>query len=155
MRLWKKKETIELLEKLRVMNYKSAFIYKIAFSNEKRLILRNFYRKLYAQKLVFLKDIEKKIDQVKKEISPIEDPKLLAFYKRRRCEFSQLYLKYKMNYTYAKVYKREFKSFKKYQKYLSKINHASVRAVLLEHKHKVKTNIGEMNNTGIMKFPVA
>lgn len=155
MRLREKKRTIDYLEKLRIMNYKSAFIYKIAFGKENRLILKNFYYKLSQQKLEFLKDIEEKIEQIKKEISPIKDPKLLAFYKRQQCEFSQLYLKYKMRYSYAKVYKRELKSFKKYRKYLSKINHACVREVLLAHKHKVKMNISEMNNTGVMKFPVA
>ncbi|MCM8568959.1 hypothetical protein NE848_06190 [Gramella jeungdoensis] len=154
MRLHEKKRTIEYLEKLRVMNYKSAFIYKIAFDKEDRLILKNFYRKLHQQKQKFLKDIDEKIEQVKIEISPIKDPKLLAFYKRQRCELSQLYLKYKMKHTYARAYKREVKSFKKYHKYLSRINHARVREVLLAHKHKVKTNLSEMNNTGVMKFPV-
>ncbi|MDX1545247.1 MAG: hypothetical protein R3214_15040 [Christiangramia sp.] len=143
------------MEKLRVLNYKSAFIYQIAFTKEDRLILKNFYRKLHQQKQVFLKDIEEKIEQIKKEISPIKDPKLLAFYKRQRCELSQLYLKYKMRLNYARVYKRELRSFKKYHKYLSKINHARVREVLLAHKHRIKTNLGEMNNTGVMKFPVA
>ncbi|TBW30298.1 hypothetical protein [Gramella sp. KN1008] len=137
------------------MNYKSAFIYKIALRNEKRLILQNFYNKIYQQKVEFQKDIDEKIEQVKKEISPLKDPKLLSFYRRRRCELSQLYLKYKMKHTYSRVYKRELKSFKKYNTYLSKINHASVREVLLAHKHTVKTNLIEMNNTGVMKFPIA
>lgn len=155
MRLWEKRKTLDLLEKLRIMNYKSAFIYKIAFSKENRLMLKNFYRRLHEQKLGFLEDIEEKIEQLKKEISPIEDPKLLSFYKRKKCELSQLYLKYKMRSSYKKMYDRELKSFKKYHKYLSKTNHASVREVLLAHKHIVKNNISEMKNTGVMKFPVA
>lgn len=155
MRVWEKKKTLDLLEKLRIMNYKSVFIYKIAFNKENRLVLKNFFRRLYEQKLSFLEDIEEKIEQLKKEISPIKDPKLLSLYRRKKCELSHLYLRYKMRSTYKKVYKRELKSFKKYHKYLSKTNHACVREVLLAHKHLVKNNISEMKNTGMMKFPIA
>ena len=154
MKLSEKRRTIELLEKLRLMNYKSAFIYRIAFMKENRLLLKNFYRKLYKQKLNFLKKIEDIIDQIKKEISPISDPKLLAFYKRKRCELNHYYLKYKLKQTFAKSYKREMKSLKKYKKYLSQINHACVREVLMSHTHRIKNNLGEMNNTGVMNFPV-
>lgn len=155
MRLWEKKKTLNLLEKLRIMNYKSAFIYKIAFEKENRLILKNFYHRLHKQKLEFLEDIEGKIEQLKKEISPIKDQRLLSFYKRKKCELSHLYLKYKMRSTYAKVYKRELKAYKKYHKFLSKTNHACVREVLLAHKHLVKNNISEMKTSSVMKFPVA
>lgn len=155
MRLWEKKRIIEHLEKLRVMNYKSAFIYKIAYRKEKRLLLRSFYNKLYLQKMEFQKEIDEKIEQVKMEISPFKDPKLLSFYKRRRSDLSQLYLKYKMKHAFSRIYKREMKSFKKYHKYLSRINHACVREILLSHKHKLKTNLSEMNNTGVMKFPIS
>lgn len=154
MRIWEKRNIIEFLEKLRVLNYKSAFIYKIAIGKENRLILKNFYYKLYRQKLDFVSDIEEKIEQVKKEISPIHDPKLLAFYKRKKCELSHLYLKYKMQ-KHADIHERELKSLNKYQKYLSKISHARVREMLLAHRHKVRTNLREMDKMGVMKFPIA
>ncbi|SDS11730.1 hypothetical protein [Gramella sp. MAR_2010_147] len=155
MNISEKKKTVELLEKLRILNYKSAYIYKIIAGNEKRLILKFFYEKIYHQKLEFLKDIEDKIEQLKKEISPIKDPKLLSFYKRKKCELTQFYLKYKLSHKYADIHNREWKSYKKYRKYLSKINHACVRELLLAHKHKIKHNIINMNNTGVMKFPIA
>lgn len=154
MHIWGKKKTIELLEKLRILNIKSAFIYKIALGKENRLILKNFYYKLYRQKLDFVKDIEEKIEQLKKEISPINDPKLLSFYKRRKCELSHLYLKYKMK-RYADIHNRELKSLKKYQKYLSKVSHAKVREIFLAHRHKVKNNLRDMDRMGVMKFPIA
>lgn len=155
MRLGEKQKTINYLEKLRIMNYKSAFIYKIALDKENRLILKNQYRRLYEQKIEFLEEIEDKIEQLKKEISPIYDPKLLAFYKRKKCELSHFYLKYKMKYNYSKMYKRELKGFKKYDKYLSRINHSCVREVLLSHKHKINNTLYEMKKTGVMQFPVA
>lgn len=155
MRLWEKKRTIDFLEKLRVMNYKSAYIYSIAYNKESRLILKNFYQRLYLEKLEFKKEIEERIEQVKKEISPIKDPKLLAFYKKRRCDFDHLYLKYKLRQRFADIHRRELKSLKRYKKYLSKTSHAAVRELLLAHKHQIKTNLLEMQNTGVMKFPVA
>ncbi|MUP44392.1 hypothetical protein E0K83_01360 [Gramella sp. BOM4] len=150
-----KKKTIELLEKLRLRNYKSAFIYRIAYMNEKRLALRSLYFNLHKQKLDFLKDIENTIEQLKREISPIKDPKLLAFYKRKRCELNNYYLKYKMRESFKRVYEREVKSYKKYKKYLSRVNHACVRELLLSHKHDLKKNLQEMNHTGIGKFLMA
>lgn len=155
MRLLEKKRTIELLEKLRIYTKKSAYIYEIALEKEKRLILKNFYLRLYRQKLKFLEEIEAKIEQLKKEISPIKDPRLLSFYKRKKCELSHNYLKYKLKLRYADVQKREFKSFKKYGKYLSKTSHAGVRELFLDHKHGIKENLSEMSNTGVMKFPIA
>ena len=150
-----KKKTIELLEKLRILNYKSAYIYRIVVRNENRLMLKSFYNNLYQQKLEFLKDIEDKIEQLKREISPIKDPRLLSFYKKKKCRLSQSYLKYKLTHRYANIHKREFKTYKIYRKSLSKINHACVREILLEHKHKIKQNITDMNNSGMMKFPIA
>ena len=155
MRTIEKKKTIKLLEKLRVFNKKSAYIYKINMEKEKRLILRNFYLKLYKQKLAFLEEIEKAIEQLKKEISPIMDPKLLSFYKRKKCELAKNYLKYKTQLRYADIQQRELKSFKRYQKYLSKTSHASVRALFLDHKYKIKEKLNEMNLSGVMKFPIA
>lgn len=154
MRIWGKRKTIEFLEKLRVLNFKSAFIYKIALGRENRLILKNFYFKLYRQKLEFVSDLDEKIEHVKKEISPIHDPKLLAFYKRKKCKVSHLYLKYKMQ-KHSDIHRRELKTFNKYQKYLSKISHARVREILLAHRHKVKLNLREMDKMGITKFPIA
>lgn len=154
MYLGEKRKTVEILEKLRLLNYKSAFIYKIALSKEKRFILKNFYYKLYRQKLDFVKEIEEKIELLKREISPIQDPKLLSFYQRKKYQLSHFYLKYKMQ-RYADIHKRELKSFEKYNKYLSKVSHARVREVFLAHRHKVKTNISDMNKTGVMKFPIA
>ncbi|MFV8226182.1 hypothetical protein [Christiangramia aquimixticola] len=154
MNLIDKKRTIKELEKIRVRNKKSAFLFEIAMRNEKRLVLRNLYRSLYEQKIKFLKEIEEKIEQVKREISPLQDPKLLSFYKRKRCKLSSLYLKYKMKRRFTDLYKRELKSYYKYQKCLSKTNHARVREILLAHKHKISTNLSEMNKTGLMKFPV-
>jgi len=155
MHLGEKKKTIKLLEKLRILNYKSAYIYRIVLGKEKRLMLKNFYHQLYQQKIDFLKDIEEKIEQLKKEISPIQDPKLLSFYKKKKCELSQYYLKYKLTHKYADIHKREWKGYKKYNKYISKINHACVREILLAHRHKIKNNLTNMNNTGVMKYPVA
>ena len=122
---------------------------------ERRLILRKFYQRLYHQKLKFLKEIEEKIEQLKKEISPIQDPKLLSFYRRKKCELSKHYLKYKLRHRYADIQKREKKAFNKYQKYLSKTSHACVRETFLEHKHRIKENLQEMNTMGVLKFPVA
>ena len=155
MRLAEKKKTIELLEKLRVYNKKSAYIYDIAIGREQRLILRGFYQRLYRQKLKFLREIEEMIDQLKMEISPIKDPRLLSFYKRKKCEFSKNYLKYKLKLRYADIQKRESKAYKKYEKYLSKTSHACVRELFLDHKYYIMENLQEMNKTGVMKFPVA
>ena len=155
MRIWEKKRSIDFLEKLRVMNFKSAYLYKIAYNKESRLVLKSFYQRLYLQKLEFKGEIEEMIEQLKKEISPIKDPKLLSFYKKRKCDFDHLYLKYKLRQRYADIHKRELKSLKKYRKCLSKTSHAGVREVLLEHKHQLKSNLLEMQNTGVMKFPVA
>lgn len=155
MRTAEKKNTIELLEKLRVFNKKSAYIYKINLENEKRLILRNFYLRLYRQKLAFLDEIEETIEQLKREISPVLDPKLLSFYKRKKCQLAKNYLKYKTRLRYADIQERELKSFRKYQKYLSKISHAHAREIFLDHKYKIKENLREMNVSGVMKFPIA
>lgn len=155
MKFSEKRKTIELLEELRLLNYKSAFILNTISEKEKRLLLRNFYKKLHKQKLNFIEEIEDKIEQIKKEISPTADPKLLSFYRKKKYEFSQMYLKYKMKYKYADAYKREAKALKTYLTDLSKINHAGVREILLAHKHKIKTNISEMNATGIRKFPIS
>lgn len=155
MRIWEKKRTIDFLEKLRVRNYKSAYIYRIAYNKENRLILKNFYQRLYLQKLEFKNEIEEKIEQLKKEISPIKDPKLLSFYRKRKCDFDHLYMKYKLQHRYADIHRRELKSLKKYKKCLSRTSHAGVRELLLAHKHKLKSNLLEMQSTGVMKFPVA
>lgn len=155
MKFAEKKKTIELLEKLRLRNYKSAFIYRIAYMNEKRLAIRSLYFNLHKQKLEFLKEIENTIEQLKKEISPIQDPKLLAFYKRKRCELNHYYLKYKMTESFERIFKRELNSYKKYQKYLSKINHACVRELLLSHKHELMKNLQKMDHTGLGKFQIA
>ena len=155
MRISDKKKTIELLEKLRVFNKKSAYIYRIALGNEQRLMLKNFYYRLYHQKTTFQEEIEQHIEQLKKEISPIEDPKLLSFYKRKKCELSKHYLKYKMHHRYADIQDRELKSYRKYKKYLSKTSHAGVRELFLKHKHTLKENLSEMEQTGVMKFPIA
>jgi len=155
MRTAEKKNTIGLLEKLRVFNKKSAYIYKINLENEKRLILRNFYLRLYRQKLAFLDEIEETIEQLKREISPVLDPKLLSFYKRKKCQLAKNYLKYKTRLRYADIQERELKSFRKYQKYLSKISHAHAREIFLDHKYKIKENLREMNVSGVMKFPIA
>lgn len=155
MKLREKKDMIELLENLRILNYKSAFIYKVIGEKEKRLMLKNFYLHLYQQKVQFRQEIDDKIELLKREISPIQDPKLLAFYKRKKCEISRFYLKYKLTLTYADIHEREEKAYKKYCKYLSQINHGGIRAILLSHRHKIKQNLSDMNNSGIMKFPIA
>ncbi|MEO2126888.1 MAG: hypothetical protein ABGW91_01895 [Christiangramia sp.] len=155
MRLAEKRKTINYLEKLRRTNFKSAYIYKVAHDHEKRLMLKNFYLRLFEQKKMFIEQMEHLIDQLKKEISPLPDSELLNFYQRKKCQVSHLYLHYKMRLNYTDVYKRETKALNKYLKYLSKINHGCVREILMEHKHKVKLNLTEMNGTGIMKFPVA
>jgi len=153
MRIGEKINIIELLEELRVLNYKSAYMYQIIGQNEKRLMLKNFYNHLHQQKIDFQKDIEEKIEQLKKEISPIEDSRILSFYKRKKCELNQYYLKYKLKYTYANVQKHELEGYRLYKDSLSKINHASVREILLNHKYEIKTNLGNMSNTGLTKFP--
>ncbi len=155
MRTSEKKRTIELLEKLRVFNIKSAYRYKIAMSNEKRLMLKNFYHRLYQQKVNFLKEIDEKIEQLKREISPIKDPRLLSFYKRKKCQLSKHYLKYKMKQKFADFQRRELKCYQKYSKYLSKTSHSSVRELFLDHKHSIKENLTEMERTGVMKYPIA
>lgn len=155
MKLQEKKKTLELLEKLRVLNYKSAFIYEIAQEKENRLILKNTYQKLHQQKKNFLEEIENKIEQLKKEISPIPNPELLSFYRRKKFILSQLYLKYKMKCNFNFIIKRELKSFQKYQRYLSKTNHGCVRELILDHKHRIKTVLNEMNSTGISKYPIS
>ncbi len=155
MRTVEKKNTIGLLEKLRVFNKKSAYIYKICMEKEKRLILKNMYHKLYEQKADFLKEIEDAIEQLKREISPLKDPKILSFYKRRKCILSENYLKYRMRLRYADIQKRELKGYRKYKKYLSKTSHGCVRELLLKHKHKVRENLTELNLSSVMKFPVA
>lgn len=155
MKLAEKRKTINYLEKLRRKNFKSAYIYKVAEENERRLMLKNFYRQLFEQKKEFNSQIEDLIEKLKKEISPLPDSELLSFYQRKKCQVSHLYLKYKMRLNYTDVYKREAKALNRYLKYLSKINHGCVREILMEHKYKVKINLSQMNNTGIMKFPVA
>ncbi|MDR5589486.1 hypothetical protein [Christiangramia sp. SM2212] len=130
-------------------------MYRIKSEDEKRLMLRSFYANIYQQKLDFLKDIEENIDRLKKEISPLLDPKTLSFYRRKKCELSQFYLKYKLKYKFADIHRREWKAFKKYDKYLPKTNHAIIRELILEHKHKIKNNLTNMNNSGVMKYPVA
>lgn len=130
-------------------------MYRVALSNEKRLMLKNFYYRLYQQKMKFLKEIEEKIEQLKKEISPIKDPKMLSFYKRKKCELSRHYLKFKMQQRYADFQKRELKSYQKYKDFLSKTSHACVRELFLNHKHNIKENLYEMEKTGVMKFPIA
>lgn len=147
-----KKKTIELLEKLRVLNYKSAYIYKIISGRESRLILKNFYHKLYRQKLDFLEELEDKVEQLKREISPIKDKKLLSFYKRKKCALSEHYLKYKLKQKHADIRSREEKSFSKYDKYLSKTSHSHVREVFLKHKHLIKENLNQINSMGIIKY---
>lgn len=153
MKLSEKKKTLEILEKLRILNYKSAFIYDIAYQKEKRLIIKNVYLKLLKQKKAFLNEIEEKIEQIKKEISPIPDPKLLSFYHRRKIEISQLYLKYKMKFNFNFVHKREIKSFRKYYNSLSQTNHGGVRALIMDHKYRIRTLLNEMNSTGMIKYP--
>ncbi len=153
MKLSEKQKTIKLLDKLRLLNHKSAFIYRIAYGRENILLRKNIYSRLYDQKLEFQYDLEEMIERIKKEISPIPDPELLSFYHRKRLKVSELYLKYKMKHNFAENYKREMKSLETYLKYLSKINHGCVREVLLKHKYGIKTMLREMNNTGIMKFP--
>ncbi|TRO64118.1 hypothetical protein [Christiangramia sabulilitoris] len=155
MRTVEKKRTIELLEKLRVFNKKSAYIYKITMEREKRLLLKNMYYKLYEQKVKFLEEIEDTIEQLKKEISPLKDPKLLSFYQRRKCILGKNYLKYKLRLRFADIQKRELKGFEKYQKYLSKTSHACVRELFLDHKHKIKENLNQMQVSSVMKFPIA
>lgn len=155
MRTVEKKRTIELLEKLRVFNKKSAYIYKVSLEREKRLALASLYNRLYEQKITFLEEIERAIEQLKREISPIKDPKLLSFYKRKKCILSKNYLKYKMSLRFADMQERELKGFNKYQKYLSKTSHACVRELFLDHKHKIKENLNEMNVSSMMKFPIA
>ncbi|MCH4821835.1 hypothetical protein ML462_01505 [Gramella lutea] len=147
-----KKKTIELLEKLRILNNKSAYIYNIISGRESRLILKNFYHKLYRQKIEFLEEIEGKIEQIKREISPIRDKKLLSFYKRKKCALSEHYLRYKLKQNHADIKKREEKSYKKYDKYLSKTSHCDVREVFLKHKHIIKENLKQINSMGIMKY---
>lgn len=155
MKLYEKKKTLELLEKLRILNYKSAFIYDIAQQKENRLILKNTYQKLYRQKKKFLEEIEDKIEQLKKEISPIPNPELLNFYHRKKFILSQLYLKYKLKCNFNFILKRELKSFRKYQRYLSKTNHGCVRELILNHKHRIKSILNEMNSTGISRYPIS
>ncbi len=154
MKLSEKRRTVKLLEKLRFMNLKYAFVYQIAYEKENRLMIKDFYKKLHHQKLEFLQNIEEKIERLKKEISPIPDPELLSFYKKKKLKASHLYLKYKAKYSYADTFKREMKGLEKYKNYLSKINHGCVREVLLSHKHKIKTTLREMSSTGLMKYPV-
>ncbi|MUP42002.1 hypothetical protein [Christiangramia aestuarii] len=130
-------------------------MYKIAIGKEHRLMLKDFYQRLYQQKLRFLQEIEEMIEQLKKEISPLKDPRLLSFYKRKKCEFSKNYLKYKLRLRYADIQKREMKAHRKYEKYLSKTSHACVRELFLDHKYYIRENLQEMNSSGVMKFPVA
>ncbi len=153
MKLYEKKKTLELLEKMRILNYKSAFIYNIALQKENRLIHKKFYQKLHRQKMAFLKEIEEKIEQLKKEISPIPNPELLSFYRRKKFKISQLYLKYRLKCTFNYVHKRELKSYRKYHKYLSRTNHGCVRELILNHKHRIRNMLNEMNSTGILKYP--
>ena len=155
MHVGEKKKTLKLLEKLRVHNHKSAYIYRIFAENEKRLLLKNFYRKLYEQKLDFLIEIEESIECLKKEISPLNDPSVLSFYKRKKCELSKFYMKYKLTNRFADIHKREWKAFRKYNKYLSKTSHALVRELILAHKHGIKKYLNDMNSSGVMKFPIA
>lgn len=154
MKLSEKRRTVQLLEKLRFLNLKYAFVYKIAYQRENRLMIKDFYKKLHLQKLEFLQNIEEMIEQLKKEISPIPDPELLSFYHKKKLKASQLYLKYKSKQSYADTFKREMKGLEKYKKYLSKINHGCVREVLLSHKHQIKMTLREMTSTGLMKYPV-
>ncbi len=150
-----KKNTIEILEKQRIFNKKSTHLYKIALEKERRLLLRNFYYGLYEQKLNFLKEIEEKIEQLKREISPTKDPKMLSFYQRRKCEISEHFLRYRMFQRFADVQERESKSLNKYAKYLSKTSHACVREIFLKHRHQIEENIKKMNNMSLTKFPIA
>ncbi len=150
-----KKRTIELLEKQRVFNKKSSYLYKIAADKEKRLVLKNFYEQLYNQKMDFLDEIEEKIEQLKREISPTRDPRMLSFYKRKKCDLSSHLLKYKMFQRYADIHERESKSLKKYAKYLSRTSHSCVRELFLKHRHQVKENLKKMNNMTLTKFPIA
>ncbi|MCM4157751.1 hypothetical protein [Gramella sp. AN32] len=154
MKLTEKKSTLKLLGKLKYLTQKNIFTYQVAAQYEKRLALKSIYKKLYYQKLQFLQAVDEQIELVKKEVSTILDPDLVLFNHQKVFKDHRTHLKTKCRSNFADLYRREMKNYKKYSKYLSKTNHAAVRAMIMEQRHEIKQNISEMNRTGLLKYAI-
>lgn len=153
MNLEEKRRILKHLLKLKRLNQKNLFIYKLSLETEKRMAINRIYRQLYLQKKEFLEDISKMISRIEKEIRLLTD-ELTEKKPSDHRSLRQLELKYKCGRSFLKAYELEMKSMKKYKKRLSKVNYACVREMIMTHHHQIKHNISEMSRTGLLKYAI-
>lgn len=143
---------LKLLEKLYKMNLKSASIYNIAAENEKHLLQSNFYSRLRSQKLANARELEVKIEGLRKEF--LCGKASSSLWARPDSSYTPSLLRIKSSKYFNQAYTRELKAFYFYKKYLSRINRGDLREMMMNHLHQIKLNIGDMNFKGARKYNI-
>ena len=152
MKVSKKIQTLKLLQKLYKINIKSATIYSIAARNEKRLLLSSFYSRLRTEKMNNAGELKIKIEELLKEITLDKEP--LQINHKFPSKYSPSFLRVTTSKYFNQVYTRELKALYFYKKYLSRINRAELRGILMDHLHQVKQTISDMNLKGADKYSI-
>lgn len=143
-----RKHLLQILDK----NFEDGSTYSIAAENSKRLLFKNFFRKLSHQKRSFCKRIKYEIEVVENEIIMVgRESDALRKWKSPQISGLPVF-RVESNGLIAECYRREKKNIEMYNTLLSKISSGQIREMLLFQKHSVQLILQEIESMGIKVY---
>lgn len=125
-------------------------VYNIAGEKCKRLLFKNFFRKLSHQKGCFCKRIRYEIQVLEKEISLLGGEVKTLEEKRREINMSVLpVIRIEREGLIKDCYRREKKNIEMFNNLLSRISSGNIREMLLFQKHSVQLILNEIESMGM------
>lgn len=147
-------EIVGLLYKILAKTYFDSRIYRLSAENCKRLLFKNFFRKLSHQKLSFFKRNKYEIQVLEKEISSMggQLKQSIEEWKEEATSPILPVFRTEKNGLIKDCYRREKENLELYNNLLSRISVGQIREALLFQKHSVQLILNEIETMGLRVF---
>lgn len=141
--------TIELLYKVLAKNFLDARVYINAAENSKKLLFKNFFRKLAHQKKAFCKRIQYEIEVMQEELS------MMGVENTPHTKWKDTHstilpvFRTERDGLIKECYRREKQNIGLYNNMLSRISVGQVREMLLFQRHSLQLIVNEIESMGL------
>lgn len=144
-----RENTIELLYKVLAKNFLDGRVYSSAAESSKKLLFKNFFRKLAQQKQAFCKRIKYEIDILQEEIKLMGgEVKIQTRWKDDHSPILPVF-RSERDGLIKECYRREKQNIGMYNNMLSRISIGQIREMLLFQKHNMQLIINEIESMGL------
>lgn len=143
-------DILELLYKILSKTYMEERLYNIAGERCKRLLFKNFFKKLSHQKRCFFKRIKYEIQVLENEIRILGEDIKPFEEKWREITVNVLpVIRMEREGLIKDCYRREKKNIEMFNNLMSRINSGNIREMLLFQKHSVQLILNEIESMGM------